>query len=88
MLPTRSGCGLLLPGASFPYLVRLAALPVTIRASRADGGDRTRDLHLGKVPRYRLRHVREVISHHLRSPVPLPGFEPGTRRLRAACSTY
>ena len=31
---------------------------VTRRPLRADDGDRTRDLHLGKVTRYQLRYVR------------------------------
>lgn len=38
--------------------------PVTIRAPRADDRARTGDLHLGKVPRYQLRHIREVTTHH------------------------
>ena len=31
---------------------------MTLAAGRADDGVRTRDLNLGKVPRYQLRYVR------------------------------
>ena len=35
-------------------------LGTTLTADRADDGVRTRDLNLGKVPRYQLRYIRVI----------------------------
>lgn len=37
---------------------------------RVDDGDRTRDLHLGKVPRYQLRYIHLVERVNLPEPAP------------------
>lgn len=48
---------------------------------RADDGDRTRDLHLGKVARYQLRYVRMEPPRGVESADDLTG-EPDAREVR------
>lgn len=62
---------------------RLSATPPYLFVVRADDGFRTRNLHLGKVTRYQLRHIRKKLfllclpaQHGDGSDAARRGFEP------------